>query len=156
MEKGLAMLRDFPSNALVSNHAVIIREYSEKSMRKYELLNTQHSFPFVFIKSFFGGMAKSFLSWSFEKETTVFGASGKANIVFLSHLTNCLQLSDIDDPYFGSLPKRLVENNVSVSTVFVNQSGVRIKRVPSQQVSSAVPSIVLPRGTSFRKSIVIF
>lgn len=152
MSKGLAVLRDFPSNALVSNHAVIIREYSEKSMRKYELLNTHHFFPSILIKSFLGGMAKSFLSWFYENETTVFGANGKADIVFLSHLTNCEQLSDTDDPYFGSLPERLAGNKLSVATVFVNQSGVCIKKIPSQEVSLARSIIVLPRGTSFRNS----
>ena len=107
MRKGLAILKGAPSDALVANHAVILRESSAKTMQKYARLMDKTFFVFVLAKTFLGCLMKFFQRWCYASDVSRYGVVEKAKVVFFSHLTDVKQLTNNNDPYFGDLPIRL-------------------------------------------------
>jgi hypothetical protein len=147
MDLGVNLLRNKPPDALISNHALVIRECSEKNLVKYEKAFSRWLFPLLLVKSFIMGLAKVFHDALGGCKVTKFGDSGEADIVFLSHLTNRSQLLSANDPYFGTLPNEMVSQRYSVVTAFINHCGVCPKKLKAEDVIKSRRIWLLPQGT---------
>jgi hypothetical protein len=156
MRKGLAILKGAPSDALVANHAVILRESSAKTMQKYARLMDKTFFVFVLAKTFLSCLMKFFQRWCYASDVSRYGVVEKAKVVFFSHLTDVKQLTNNNDPYFGDLPIRLSSSGVPVVTALTNQSGICVKTRDLEKMSILQRIWVLPRGIYFLNGVSIF
>ena len=78
----------------------------------------------------------------------------KRNLIIVSHITNPNQCSNLDDEYFGSLQKNLLESsNIKPILLLINQTSWSSKKLQKKLYKNKINRIVIPKSSGFFNEI---
>ena len=127
-------------------HPELLKKYNLTSYQKYFL---SIKFKLVFLTKVFQSIFDNKHFYSFKKVS-------QSPVLFISHLTNNLQIYEENDSYFGNLPNELLAQNIESSIVLLNHTGVRLKKPLSGWENSKISRFILSTSLSFWSEIKLY
>ena len=142
------------------NHRIIANTYLHvhnahpELLKKYKLTRFEKylvsiKFKLIFITKVFQSLFDNRHFYSQKKRV-------KSNVLFISHLTNNQQIYNDFDPYYGTLPDKLLKRNIFSSIVLLNHTGIRNKKALSGWKNSKISRFVLSTSLSFWEEIKLY
>ena len=146
------VLLNNPSPEVIANNYLHLIRAHPESNKKYNL----SLFNTIYLPILFRIILMIRILQSIFVKNNNFKLNSKAEVLFISHLTNKQQLVDDNDAYFGALPKELSKKGFLSSIALINHIGASRKNLPNTWLVSNVQRFILNSNLSFFSEIKLY